>query len=395
MITVMIVEDELLVRMGIASSVPWEKLGMKVIGEFADGESAWNFFRLSQPQLVITDLRMPKMDGIELIERIRKESEDCEIIVVTNVTYGEAYAKAKEYGVNTFLLKATLNPDDLEKAAVEFLKKAGDGRGRTKKSNTIQNFLADYFHSLPGKEEAGLTFWRKTGLPEPQAFILLRVMENESINHNLKESLINLVQHHFTNQDTIFRISFRDDPMLVFLYALGNEQIIKELKNLKRYVTEHFSSEIRFVLMPDAPFVKLPSLAEKAAAFLPDKSLFVEGLAVMDATGRISDAQKPEVRLAIDYIANHLNEDLSLSRVCRIAGFHPSYFSTLFKQETGIGFSQYVIRARVSEAQRLLRNPSLSMQAICEKCGFSDVSWFSHQFRQVTGISPAKWRNSL
>ena len=107
------------------------------------------------------------------------------------------------------------------------------------------------------------------------------------------------------------------------------------------------------------------------------------------------DAQKPEVRAAIEYIAGHLNEDLSLKRICRVADFHPSYFSTLFKQETGIGFSQYVIRARVSEAQRLLRNPSLSMQTICEKCGFSDVSWFSHQFRQVTGVSPAKWRNSL
>ena len=395
MITVMIVEDELLVRMGIASSVPWEKLGMKVIGEFADGESAWNFYRLSRPQLVITDIRMPKMDGIELIERIRKESEDCEIIVVTNVTYGEAYTKAKEMGVSTFLLKATLNPDDLEKAAVEYLKKTGEGKGRTKKSNAVQNFLTDFFTSLPGKEEAGLAFWQKTGLPEPQAFLLFRIMENEVINHDFRESLINLVQHHFTNQDTIFRISFREDPMLVFLYAPESEQLIKELKNLKRYVAEHFCAEIRLVLMPDAPFEKLPALAEKAAGLLPDKCFFAEGLAVLDATGRIVDAQKPEVRLAIDYIANHLNEDLSLTRVCRIAGFHPSYFSTLFKQETGIGFSQYVIRARVSEAQRLLRNPSLSMQEISERCGFSDVSWFSHQFRQVTGISPAKWRNGI
>ena len=395
MITVMIVEDELLVRMGIASSVPWEKLGMKVIGEFADGESAWNFFRLSRPRLVITDIRMPKMDGIELIERIRKETDECEVIVVTNVTYGEAYARAKELGVNTFLLKATLNPDDIEKAALELLKKIDDGKDRSRKSDTIQNFLTGYFTSSPDSEEAGLSFWRKTGLPEPQAFLLFRIVESGAVSHDLKESLINLIQHHFSKQDGIIRITFREDPMLVFLYAPGNEQIEKNLKNLKRYVAEHFSAEVRFLFMPDAPFGRLPDLAQKAAAYLPDESCFRDGLAVMDASGMITDTQKPEVRQAIEYISGHLNEDLSLTRICRIVGFHSSYFSTLFKQETGIGFSQYVIRARVAEAQRLLRNPSLSMQAISEKCGFSDVSWFSHQFKQVTGVSPAKWRSSL
>ena len=101
--------------MGIASSVPWSRYDMTIIGEVADGESAWDMFRMYHPDIVITDIRMPKMDGLELIARIRGEDPECRIVVVTNVEYGEACERAKALGVNTFLLKATMNRDDLEK----------------------------------------------------------------------------------------------------------------------------------------------------------------------------------------------------------------------------------------------------------------------------------------
>ena len=86
--------------MGIASSVPWLEHDMCVIGEAADGMSAWLLYQKYHPDLVITDIRMPKMDGLELIRRIHEDNPACRIIVVTNVEYGEAWETAKKLNVS-------------------------------------------------------------------------------------------------------------------------------------------------------------------------------------------------------------------------------------------------------------------------------------------------------
>ena len=73
MYTVMIAEDELLVRVGIASSLPWGELNARLIAEAEDGQRAWELYQENHPDVVITDIRMPKMDGLELIKRIRSD----------------------------------------------------------------------------------------------------------------------------------------------------------------------------------------------------------------------------------------------------------------------------------------------------------------------------------
>ena len=76
MYTVLIAEDEMLVRMGLAASVLWEKLDMQVVADAADGQKAYELFVEKKPDIVITDLSMPGMDGITLIRNIRASGEN-------------------------------------------------------------------------------------------------------------------------------------------------------------------------------------------------------------------------------------------------------------------------------------------------------------------------------
>ena len=87
MYTVLIAEDELLVRIGISSCVPWEQMGMRIVAETAAGASAWQAFLRYHPDIVIADIRMPQIDGLELLRRIRTEDRDCAVIIVTNVEH--------------------------------------------------------------------------------------------------------------------------------------------------------------------------------------------------------------------------------------------------------------------------------------------------------------------
>lgn len=106
---------------------------------------------------------------------------------------------------------------------------------------------------------------------------------------------------------------------------------------------------------------------------------------------RESDILRP-VRLAKQYIRNHYNEQITLEEVSEVVGLSTSYFSALFKKETGEGFAKYLIGIRMDEAKRLLRESSLSASAICKTVGYNDSKHFTHTFEKATGLKPSAYR---
>jgi two-component system response regulator YesN len=70
MIRVLIVDDEFLVRVGIKTMINWEELGFEIVGDAENGDQALEMARELRPDLVLTDIRMPKMDGLELIRAL-------------------------------------------------------------------------------------------------------------------------------------------------------------------------------------------------------------------------------------------------------------------------------------------------------------------------------------
>ncbi len=104
-ISVMIVDDEHLERILISKSYDWEDNGFKIVAEASNGEEAIKLFNEFNPQIVLTDINMPFMDGLILSQNIKELSPKTEIIIITG--FGEfSYAqKAINIGVNSFILK--------------------------------------------------------------------------------------------------------------------------------------------------------------------------------------------------------------------------------------------------------------------------------------------------
>lgn len=97
----------------------------------------------------------------------------------------------------------------------------------------------------------------------------------------------------------------------------------------------------------------------------------------------------------IAYITDHLQEELSLDQLARLASLSPFYFSRLFKKETGFSPHAYVIEARVNAAKYFLQSARLSQKDICYSCGFSSESSFCTTFKKVTGLTPSQYRKSI
>ena len=106
---------------------------------------------------------------------------------------------------------------------------------------------------------------------------------------------------------------------------------------------------------------------------------------------RMQSGQAP-VREAKAYLAAHFRENPTLEEVSAAVGISPTYFSTLFKKEVGIGFSEYITQLRCEEAKRLMRESSDSMVMIAEKVGYQDAKYFSRIFRKTVGIRPSEYR---
>jgi len=104
-IKIFLVEDEIVIRNGIKSGIEWEAEGYEFVGEASDGELAYPMILKEKPDILITDIRMPFMDGLELSRLVRQEFPDIKILILSG--YDEFdYAKAAiKLGVTEYLLK--------------------------------------------------------------------------------------------------------------------------------------------------------------------------------------------------------------------------------------------------------------------------------------------------
>ncbi len=136
MLKVAIVEDESLVRQGLVLAVDWAHLGCILVGDAADGEQGVELVLRTQPDLVLTDVRMPRMDGLTMVRRLREQGCMAEFVVLTAYSDFEYAHRALRLGVTDYLLKPFQDEEleqAVEKARVRLAERAAasvsDGAG--------------------------------------------------------------------------------------------------------------------------------------------------------------------------------------------------------------------------------------------------------------------------
>lgn len=105
MLKVFLVEDESVIRDGLRDNIPWQQYGFQFVGEAADGEMALPLIRKTRPDVLITDIKMPFMDGLSLSRIVSKEFPKTKIVIISGYDDFEYARQAIEVGVDQFLLK--------------------------------------------------------------------------------------------------------------------------------------------------------------------------------------------------------------------------------------------------------------------------------------------------
>lgn len=114
-LNVMLVDDDRIILDDIRSMINWEANGLRIVATAPNGKKAFELYRHYMPDIVITDIKMPIMDGMELVEKIRKISADTKILLLTSYKEFEYAKKAIEQGISDYYLKNDISAESFLK----------------------------------------------------------------------------------------------------------------------------------------------------------------------------------------------------------------------------------------------------------------------------------------
>lgn len=138
MISVVVVEDEMLVKKGLILTTDWQKYNCEVVGEAANGLDGVREIEKMKPDIVITDVRMPGLDGIGMIEQVKEKGLKCEFIIISGYSEFEYARQAVKLGVRDFLIKP-IDDEDLEHALMNTCEAVRDKQRIDKIENKMDN----------------------------------------------------------------------------------------------------------------------------------------------------------------------------------------------------------------------------------------------------------------
>lgn len=128
-----------------------------------------------------------------------------------------------------------------------------------------------------------------------------------------------------------------------------------------------------------------------------DEIIKLHGEMVMDYAGRMSEIRKRNavsihIRKCIDYIYENLREKLTVAKAAEYLKLSPTYLSRLFMKETGMGFREFILNAKINTAKNIITYSGFSFSDISLELGFSSQSAFITAFKKITGQTPGEFR---
>jgi two-component system response regulator YesN len=414
---VFLVEDEIVTREGIRDTVDWGAAGYEFCGEAPDGEMALPLIREQRPETVITDIKMPFMDGLQLCRILRETLPGTKIIILSGHDEFKYAQEAIQIGVTEYLLKPIV-PQDLLAALRKVSRQIDEERQTSAHLQALQAQMANHQSMLRERCLLDLV----AGNSSSADFIeqaqnlkidLLAPWYQVLLVHAVPRAGAPDAPLYATCQqiDAIVAEVVGDDSSVVS-FKQGLEETILILKGetpdrLAQQV-QYLSDLIRWRVAERTACLAVIGAGDATERLGMIAQSFAQALAQMSASERpapagmpmrAEDAQQEQrhsaalIAKARSYIdANYADPEISLSRVAAQVLLSPTYFSLVFGREVGETFIEYLTNVRIRKAIELLRATSLTSSEIAYRIGYHNPRYFYAVFRKVVGQPPNEFR---
>ncbi|TFE23769.1 response regulator transcription factor [Cohnella luojiensis] len=346
-----IIDDEFWTRDSIRRLVDWEKFGIDQVEEAEEGLGGLKLIDEIHPDIVITDMKMRGMDGVELLRKLTDDYPFIRKIVISGFDDFVYTKQAILSKVDEYLLKP-IHPDEIN-AAVE---KAVRGLRAARGLHALQPMDAAFMKVISEfKGELSRHFLElRTEDVRSHFQALERALENEAA---LVPGINNLLYKQF-------------------MLLLG-EQAAKADIELSSVLPEHAAA---FFVTDDTPFGQIIGvLADSYAAVLEE------------AVHRIRSKQRIDISDIRQFIDNAYAQPITLESIAHRFFVSKEHLSRMFKQETGFTVMDYIASKRIAEARQLLQS-GLPIKNAAEAVGYADPAYFHRIFKKLTGMTPSQVR---
>jgi YesN/AraC family two-component response regulator len=179
----------------------------------------------------------------------------------------------------------------------------------------------------------------------------------------------------------------------VFLFGLPTSNPLitgleHRCRQLQKVAKTYLYADVEIEIGQSVPMREVaPEKSDKSAA---EQGSDRERMLLLRQARRSDDAS---LRQILDYIEDHLQEQLTREDIAHFVHFHPSYLSRFFRKKTGWSLSEYIVRQRIEHAKLLLAQSELRIGHIMNQLGYDNLSHFTRTFKKMTGYTPLQYRN--
>lgn len=360
---VVIIDDEPWTREVVKTLADWDGLGLEVAGEASDGEYGLELIRQTKPDIILTDVKMPHLNGIELIDILRKENNSSPVIFISGHDDYSYIRSALKLDAIDYLLKP-VKQEELNKQLASCIKQLEERRQYRSDSKSLESGFLD-------ASWAGRYYVLRDNLCDS-----LNSLETDIIKQKCTEiyELVTSNEGENPSKGTVVCIYYTLMNTLEH-FLISRDFVPKDILS---------KNDTSFVFSRDCSLKEMLEYIQKLYCIASDQ---------MQEYNR--NRNRLDIHKIQRYVEEHCTEGITLELTAAIFYVSKEYLSKAFKAATGKGFSEYLTSLRMERAKELILDYKVPLKEIGDLVGYVDQAHFYKTFKRYYGKTPGEIRGSI
>lgn len=421
MYKVILVDDDELVHVGLASLAHFRQHGFEIVDSLTNAKLALESIRQHQPDVVITDMYMPEMNGIQLIKEGKKCCPNAIFVVLSCHNDIDYIKEALQAGAYDYMLKSAIVDSANAEKLMDKVASACSMRnqisvagkaGSTSDKSTLLSYLMG--KNLPmdairrclymyGFDISGSSFFLSC-LQIDNYDSLRRMVSDERnllvkieqyIDNYLAEYGVGISLYHDSGCYYLLQQITSDSP-----FISASDKLLSVCERLRICIRNdflhtcciHVNAACRLSQLPSASQSLLSSV-QAASGVLFDSIVNAEEDRLSYHAEAPTDGTVDPIDIVIRYIEKNYATSISLDELSSVTNFSKFHLCRKFKDVTNMSITNYILNYRINKAKQMLLDPnSGKIFEIAKAVGFNDTSYFNRTFKKYTGYTPNEFQ---
>lgn len=394
MYKMLIVDDDEIIRMSLREAIDWESRGIVIVGEAIDGKHGLEIASTTLPDIIISDVMMPNMDGITMASELYRNKYNGIVIILSSFSDFEYARKSIDFGVFAYLLKPIYMDELLSKvmAAIEKLRARRESDKIMSEYSDFAPIVRDRLIVNLIKREVDRDILKSYGIAVIEHGVVIYVEHNENEksedeNYRAMKWLHDEMCFLLKNVNTI---SLCENDRIIIITDLVNEDVFANgMVEILRNYEKNFDMIISVGLSGRYDNMESISDAYSVAQQVARNKIFRTINSV-----NLPNRSVPFKRIVMDamaYIEKNYKSNVSVKSVSDALFVSESHLMHVLKDNLGKTFNDCLTEYRMIIAKELLKKGAFRINEVANEVGFSDVKYFSQVFKRYTGMTPSEY----